>query len=187
MIRILGIDPGSLKHAIVLLEHDNGCVLYRTSEIGDLGMIEGWLHGTYDAAITETINGVAYSLSRSADLIETARNEGRIIEKIHTSLLTPMTCTAAQARGHFCRSAQASDAQIAIAVEALVKDAPTTMRKVDRKHIYDAILYGLFGLHLLGVRLTLPPSAEFAVGKRRYEERARSAAKVKITKVKRVR
>ena len=186
-MRIIGVDPGTIRHSVVLLEYDAGAVHYRAGKLGDLGMVEAWLLGTYDAAITECIKGGAYTLARSEDLIATARNEGRIIEMGRHVGYELMTCSAAQARGFFCGSAQASDAQIAIVVEAIVKDAPVDMLKVDRKHVYDAILYGLFGLHLLSIRLTLPASATFAVGKRRYEERAKSAAKGKRTKAKMIR
>lgn len=187
-LHVLAIDPGSHTHACVrlLFEPPSTITLldFSLCELGGvipfIAKYDGW-----DLAIIETIEGYAFNPARVKDMVLTARNEGRIIEQLYSAGLLPMTCSAGEARGALGRSAQMSDKQVAIVVEGLVKGAPTTMRKAERQHVYDACLYGCYGLVKRGARLTLSSSAELALMRLRAEERAMAAAKGKRTKAKR--
>ena len=188
-LRILAVDPGSIRHAVVVLNCDaSQRVSYGGGAIYDLESVQ--LGEPAIASIIETIEGYAFKggAARVKDMVLTARNEGRIIERIIRArgpFPPPMTCSAGEARGALCRSGNASDAQVAIVVEALVHGAPKEMRKVDRQHIYDACLYGLYGLTKLGIALRLPPAAEAALHVQRERERAAASAKGKATKARR--
>lgn len=183
----LVIDPGSHTHACVRLRFDApSTVTFLDFSLCELGGVIPFIakYDRWDLAILEVIEGYAFNPARVKDMVLTARNEGRIIEQLYSAGLPPMTCSAGEARGALGRSAQMSDKQVAIVIEGLVKGAPTAMRKVDRQHVYDACLYGCYGLVKRGARLTLSSSAELALMKQRAEERAKSAVKGKRTKAK---
>lgn len=182
MTRVLAIDPGSEQQAVVVLDEFSGIVHYKIGSLVSLADFHSALGQEYDAAILEIISGVAYHTARVPNMVLTARNEGRMIEKLNSAGPAPMTCTAGEARGHFCRSAQASDAQVAAVVEDLVKGAPVALRKADRQHLYDACLYGLFALHKRGVRLTLSWCGEQLLLKARTADHAKASAKRSRTK-----
>lgn len=182
MRRLFCVDPGSAVQAVVVLYEFSGVVSYASGALLSIADFHNALDQPYDAAILEIIEGYAYNQARVSNMVLTARNEGRIIEKLYGAFLTPQTCTAGEARGHFCRSAQASDAQVAAVVEDIVKGAPVALRKVDRQHLYDACLYGLFLLHRLGVRLTLSAAGDRALFEARTADHAKASAKCKRTK-----
>jgi hypothetical protein len=186
----LAIDPGSHTHACARLRFDApSTITFLDFSLCDLGGVIPFIakHDGWDLATLEVIEGYAFNPARVKDMVLTARNEGRIIEQLYGAGFPPVTCSAGEARGHLGRSAQMSDKQVAIVVEDLVKGAPTAMRKAERQHVYDACIYGCYGLVKRGARLTLSSSAELALMKQRAEERAKSAAKGKRTKAKRVR
>ena len=186
MIRILALDPGSEECGGAVLHHDQGRTRYVQGFHGDFAKVglhatADW-NGDCDALILELIEGYAFNAARVADMVKTARHEGIILGIAQAANMKPMTTTASEARGLLCRAKNASDAQVAIVVEALVAGAPKHLRKVDRQHIYDACLYGLVGLMRLGARFKLPPAAEAALHIQREKERAAASAKGKATK-----
>ena len=186
----LVIDPGSHTHACVRLRFDApSTVTFLDFSLCELGGVIPFIakYDGWDLAIIETIEGYAFNPARVKDMVLTARNEGRIIEQLYSAGLPPLTCSAGEARGHLGRSAQMSDKQVSIVVEGLVKGAPTTMRKVDRQHVYDACLYGCYGLVKRGARLTLSSNAELALIQQRGADHAKASEKRKRTKAKRVR
>jgi len=189
-LHVLAIDPGSHLQACVRLRFDApSTITFLDFSLCELGGVIPFIakHDGWDLAILETIEGYAFNPARVKDMVLTARSEGRIIEQLYSAGLPPLACSAGEARGHLGRSAQMSDKQVAIVVEGLVNGARTDMRKVDRQHVYDACLYGCYGLVKRGARLTLSSSAELALIKQRGEDHAKAAAKGEKTKAKRVR
>lgn len=187
-MHVLAIDPGSTIQACVRLRFDPpSTVTFLDFSLCELSGVLPFVakHDGWDLAILEVIEGYAFNPARVKDMVLTARNEGRVIEQLYSAGLPPMTCSAGEARGHLGRSAQMSDKQVAVVVEALVKGAPTAMRKVDQKHVYDAGLYGCYGLVKGGARITLSSSAELALMKQRDADHAKAAAKGKRTRAKR--
>lgn len=184
-IHVLAIDPGSHAQACVRLRFDApSTVTFLDFSLCELSGVIPFVakHDGWDLAILEVIEGYAFNPARVKDMVLTARNEGRIIEQLYSAGLPPMTCSAGEARGHLGRSAQMSDKQVSIVVEGLVKGAPAAMRKVERQHVYDACLYGCYGLVKRGARLTLSSSAELALITQRGADHAKAAAKGKRTK-----
>jgi len=186
----LAIDPGSAQQSCVRLRFEPpSAVTFLDYSLCELGGVIPFIakHDGWDLAIIEIIEGYAFNPARVKDMVLTPRNEGRIIEQLYGAGLPPVTCSAGEARGALGRSAQMSDKQVAIVVEALVKGAPTAMRKAERQHVYDASLYGCYGLVKRGARLTLSSSAELALIKQRGADHTKAAAKGKKTKAKRMR
>ena len=182
MTRILAIDPGSAQHAVVVLSEAAGIVTYESGALVSLNDFHAALGQSYDGAILEIIEGYAYKPARVANMVLTARNEGRMIEQIYAACCVPQTCTAGEARGEFCRSKQASDEQVATVVGDLVRGAPMSLPKKERQHLMDACLYGLLLLRRRTVRLTLSAAGERALLMARSADHARAAAKGARTK-----
>jgi hypothetical protein len=189
MTRILCIDPGSTNHGASVLDWDGTRVSYvRGGHAVGLGALHNEYFGEpYDSTILEVIEGYAFRNCgfKVKDMVLTARNEGRIIEMLDAVGTPPMQFSAGTMRGHFCRSEHASDKQVAAVVEDLVQNAPVAMRKAERKHVYDACLYGCYGLVQLGARLKLSPDGEAALLKARGADQLKANAKRAKTKAKR--
>ncbi len=179
---LLCIDPGSERNACVALELRGNRALYLRGGIYELGDPAFAYEGRH--LILELLDERLYAFNqgRVKEMVRTARMEGQLLALARAAGIEPMTCSAGEARGELCRAANASDAQVALVVEALVEGAPRDMRKADRQHVYDACLYGLVGLTRLGARFKLPPEAERALHVLRAQERAKAAAKGKATK-----
>lgn len=125
----------------------------------------------------EQIVGYAYDAKRVQALLETTRIEGDLKRLARSLGITPFFVTCKAARGLLCRAETASDAQVAIVVEALVHGAPKHLAKDRRQHIYDAALYGLGALWRRGVRLTLSPEAETELFRQQAADKAARAQK----------
>lgn len=186
MTRILCIDPGSTHHGVAVLDWDGKRVSYvRGGYVVSLNELYAEYFGEpYDATILEVIEGYAFNPARVKDMVLTARNEGRLIQTLYSFGSAPMQFSAGTTRGHLCRSEHASDKQVAAVVEDLVVNAPVKMRKAERKHIYDACLYGCYGLVQLGARLKLSPDGEAALLKARGADQLKANAKRAKTKAK---
>lgn len=180
---IQALDPGSVKLGAALLGFEPGKpVIYLGGgnyELGDPALVIAGPH-----LILEVLdeNLYAFNQARVREMVLTARMEGQLLGLARAAGIEPMTTTAGEARGDLCRSANASDKQVAIVVEALIEGVPKHLPKKERVHIYDACLYGLVGFMRLGARFKLPPAAEMALHSLREQERAKAAAKGKATK-----
>ncbi len=130
------------------------------------------------AAALEVLVGYAYEAKRVAQLIETARVEGRLLERVHALGARQVeTRSAGEWRGALCGSPRATDAQVRIAVEGLCTVAPA-LGSDEREHVLDAA--GLGVVVLSGLRreaIRLPSSVQLALIRQRAADAELAAAK----------
>lgn len=151
----IGIDCGSEKTGFACVEIRDGAA---TLTAGAHEPIE-WLRPTRADAVyaIEQIQGYAFNPARVKHLVETARNEGRALEMLHSRDV--MVFTAREARGEFCRTPRASDNQVRVVVEGLLA-IPIKIKASVRPHVYDAALVALLALRRRGHALKLTNDAE---------------------------
>jgi hypothetical protein len=182
-MKALGLDPGPSKTAFSWVHLDAG----------------GWPHVVSGAHVEndspelrkilqlaamssapigmETLIGWAYEASRVQQLVETARVEGRLEERALGFGGTVVHIDARSWRGALCGSPTASDKQIQIAIEGLVRTRPAV--KADaRAHLYDATGVALAVLaKSLGRTVTVPQDVMGKVHLQRETERASRGAR----------
>lgn len=173
----IGIDCGSERCGFARVDAmpDGSCRL-----VSGCHEPAEWLRPPRKDAVyaVEQIQGYAFNPSRVKHLVETARNEGRVMEMLHGCDV--IMFSAREARGEFCRTPRASDNQVRIVVESLLVIEPKLKASI-RAHVYDAALVAMLALRRRGVALKMPNDAEVRLISLQALENEKRKSKMKKT------
>jgi hypothetical protein len=201
MITALAIDPGPDRSGVVSVSFDghNFDLLHWRHQLFRGGVFAAGAHepliggaeldfllddvaSTDGILVIEQIIGFAYQLSRVPALIETARVEGRIIEKAIARGVEPRMVTAKAARGELCRTKSAGDTRVEAVVRGLLRGFPTKITQKEVAHICDGGALAIVEI-CRALRISIPrtPELEMALIRAGAEEdRARSTKRARV-------
>lgn len=179
----LGIDPGPTKTAASWMRLDDEGHLHieigghYENESPDLRRLIQRAAMERAPIGIEQIVGFAYEAKRVAALVETARWEGRFAQLAIGFGASVGPIEARSWRGLLCGSPTASDKQVRIAIEGLVKTIPHGPAAA-REHLYDATGVAIATLSkALGRAVSVPARVMALVQAQRDQERAARGAK----------
>lgn len=180
---IVAIDVGPTRCGVAHLR-DLGLGKFRVVAGAHVEHGSAWLSAVLRSAVAngavvafEVLQGYAYEAKRVAQLIETARVEGRLIERVSALGARIELRTAGEWRGVLCGTPRASDAQVRIAVEGLCTVAPS-LGSDEREHVLDAAGLGLVVLSQLTKRpLYMPSAVRLALFRQQADDAAEAKAK----------
>lgn len=164
----MAFDPGPEKVGVARVSYETTHDQFRLVEGGHLTVDEAlskaeglyWEDREKDPpnpthiAAVEVIEGYAYSKPKVADLIKTARVEGRLMQAIERSR-GALVMSSGDWRFRLCRERNATDKVVRAIIESLVVNFDSVPSR-GRVHVYDAI-----GLAVVALWSVTGPNSKF--------------------------
>lgn len=181
-MKALGLDPGPTKTGAAYVRFENGWMNidmggHFENSSDELRKLMQRAAMAREPIAVECIVGYAYEHKRMAALIETARVEGRLLERAEGLGTSALTIEAGLWRGSLCGAPGASDEQIRIAIEGVTKTWPKVLA-VARPHLFDAAGVAIAAIgRALGRTISAPPAVMWAVEQQRQAEKASRGAR----------
>ncbi len=197
----LAIDPGPDRSGVVSVSFDGRYfdLLYWRHQLFRGGLFVAGVHepliggaeldfllddvaAAEGIVVIEQIVGFAYEPSRVPALVETARVEGRIIERAIARGIEPRMVQAKTARGELCRTKKAGDTRVEAVVRGLLRGFPTKITQKEIAHICDGGALAIVEICRVA-RVPIPRTPELEMALVRAgaeEERVRAAKRARV-------